>query len=152
MILGVFGELVSPLPSELRSRLAVVVGILLAFVEFIGWSEHLPQRRQLVQATIISRPPSAGALQFGFEMGTGYRTYSPSSSPLIAGIGVILIGGMVPGLLAGAGFAGGRTLVPLLRPVGARPTRWDDQMLRWSWLVSAICTTGCVATILAVIL
>ena len=151
-ILGVFGELLSPLPGALRSGTVVVVGVLLVLVDFGGWGERLPQRRRLVPPTIVSRPPSVGALQFGFEMGTGYRTYSPSSGPLIAVIGVLLIGGLLPGLVTGAGFAGGRTLIPLLRPVGSQPVRWDERMLQSYRLVGAICSAGGLAVILVLIL
>jgi hypothetical protein len=113
MALVVLGSLVrAPIPAPARPWLAgVAVAALLA--REVGLLRFkVPQNaRQVPQ--FVTRVPFWGALQFGAEMGTGMRTYSPTGLPHVVAIGLLLLAGWPDALLAGLGFAAGRTLMTL---------------------------------------
>lgn len=72
----------------------------------------LPQNaRQVPQ--FVTRVPFWGSLQFGAEMGTGMRTYSPTGLPHLVATAVFLLASLPHALIAGVGFAVGRTLMTL---------------------------------------
>jgi hypothetical protein len=52
-----------------------------------------------------------GSVQFGAEMGTGMRTYSPTGLPHVVAISLFLLESWSDALMAGAGFALGRALM-----------------------------------------
>ncbi|MBY8871119.1 hypothetical protein K7640_04575 [Micromonospora sp. PLK6-60] len=58
--------------------------------------------------SVTYRGAELGAFQFGFEMGTGMRTYSPSALPHLVLAGLVLVVPFGGALLAAAGFALGR--------------------------------------------
>jgi hypothetical protein len=83
----------------------------------------LPENRRLIPREVFDRRPWKAATWFGFELGTGVRTYRPSTSPYVLGLLLVLFGGswsvVIPALLA-AGFGLGRA--------------W----MIWSWRLSGI--------------
>lgn len=72
--------------------------------------------------------PLQGALQFGYEMGTGMRTHMPSNLPYVAVVAGLLLPPWWGALLAGVGFAAGR----IVMSVG----RWSDQRWEGAWQAS----------------
>ncbi|MBW0090137.1 hypothetical protein I4I73_15065 [Pseudonocardia sp. KRD-184] len=75
-----------------------------------------------------------GALQFGFEMGTGMRTYSPSALPHLVLLAVVLVVPFPAAFAVAAGFAAGRLAMPLLSHAwsddGAWTAVWDRTQAR----------------------
>jgi hypothetical protein len=129
VLAGVLGGLVAPLPvlprlGVLAAALAAVLGF-----ELAGRPLALPQNRRAVPQWIIPRDNVDGPLQFGFEMGTGVRTFMPTALPHAAVLITVLAGGLVSGLLVGLGFGAGRALMPLVRSSRPEPSTWDDQLL-----------------------
>lgn len=98
--------------------------------ELAGRPLRLPQNRRAVPQQIIPRSDVDGPLQFGFEMGTGVRTYMPSAIPHALVLAVLLVGGLGPGIAAGLGFGLGRALMPTLRARYRTPLDWDRLLLR----------------------
>lgn len=98
-----------PLPVRLA-----VLGVLIAIT--IGADGgvlpfRLPQNARQVPSSIVVRADGSGALQFGFEMGTGLRTFMPTHIPyLLVGFAVMMVPWWAAPLL-GATFGAGRALM-----------------------------------------
>jgi hypothetical protein len=72
---------------------------------------QLPENRRQVTQAVLGYGPVRGAAQFGFEMGTGVRTFMTAASPYVLATWLALYG--VPWSLlpvAAVGFAFGRGL------------------------------------------
>lgn len=102
----------APLPPEAR-RVAAALAVATLLLRELGLVRFkLPQNaRQVPQ--FVTRIPFWGALQFGAEMGTGMRTYSPTGWPHAVAVLLMLLATWQEALLAGAGFALGRALMLL---------------------------------------
>ena len=107
-----------------------VVGavLLLSVTQALGLHDvRLPHRAQIVpQEQVLGQASETGALQFGFEMGTGMRTHMPSNLPYVALGCALILGPWWAGLVAGVCFA----LARLTMAAG----RWmnDDWDLQWT--------------------
>lgn len=84
----------------------------------------LPENRRQIPSTVLSQSVIRGAARFGFEMGTGMRTYVPSMAPYVLLLALLLI---LPTLGAtifvALGFSLGRTFplaARLLTPLNAQ--------------------------------
>lgn len=142
IITGTLGGLASIIPEAVRLwALAPVVAVIMLF-ELAGRPLSLPQNRRLVPQDVIPRADFSGPLQFGFEMGTGVRTFTPTALPQLLVLVVVLAGGLGPGLLAGLGFGVGRTLMPLARALSGDPRRWDTKLLGSTAWVGRLCAIG----------
>ncbi|WP_285790883.1 hypothetical protein [Micromonospora sp. NBRC 101691] len=92
-------------------------------------SLRLPQNARQVPQDVLQRNPRRGALQFGFEMGTGVRTYVSSSAPYVLAAALLLVGQRLDVVvLAGVGFGVGRALTPLTRRAAGSGDRWDAEL------------------------
>jgi hypothetical protein len=142
-------------PLPLTVRCAALVGLAaVAALQDVGWINlALPQARRQIPQTLFRRGLGRAALQFGFELGTGLRTYLPSALPYLL-LGAVVLLGQDPrfAAAAGAGFGLGRALMPLLWRASKNPAWWDDQLTlrsRYLALTSALAGIVCVATIVA---
>jgi hypothetical protein len=94
-----------------------------------------------------------GALQFGFEMGTGMRTFSPSALPHLALAAAVLVVPFPAVFVLAAGFAAGRLAMPLLSNAWSDDGSWTRVWARAEPLVRPVlaltCTTALVAGMLA---
>jgi hypothetical protein len=114
--------------ADLRLWAAVALLAALGFVEITGRANRLPQNRRLVPQTILAADGVTGPLQFGFEMGTGLRTYAPSALPLAAVVMALLWApAAIEGLAVGVGFGLGRSLV--LPGRRGDPDGWDRRFV-----------------------
>jgi hypothetical protein len=104
-----FGE---PLPADGRLPLlcAAALGVWLTKRGLVpGFS--LPESRRQIPAEVFGGGLARGALRFGFELGTGFRTYVPALAPYVLLL-VLLIGRptVSAALLIGLGFGFGRAV------------------------------------------
>lgn len=142
ILTGTLGGLASIVPEPVRLwALAPVVAVIMLF-ELAGRPLSLPQNRRLVPQDVIPRAGFSGPLQFGFEMGTGVRTFTPTALPHLLVLVVVLAGGLGPGLLAGLGFGVGRALMPLSRALSGDPYQWDSKLLASTVWVGRLCAIG----------
>lgn len=88
-----------------------------------------------------------GALQFGFEMGTGMRTYSPSALPHLAMVAVVLVVPFPAAFALAAGFAGGRLAMPLLSNAWSADGSWTQLWTRSEPLTRPLLALICTATL-----
>lgn len=89
----------------------------------------LPENRRQVRQTIRNQSPYIGAMIFGFEMGTGVRTYITGTAPYLVSLAILLMStGVTPGLFAGVGFGLSRGLVIVDRVLYSDREIWDQKM------------------------
>ncbi|GAA0923173.1 hypothetical protein [Virgisporangium aurantiacum] len=147
VIAGILGGIAALVPAGPRWTLFAVLTALVVAFELAGRPLPLPQNRRAVPQTIIPQSNVAGPLQFGFEMGTGVRTFMPTALPHALLATVVLVGAGVPvGIGAGLGFGLGRALMPLVRSWHDDPRHWDRLMLARMRLVGSLCAAAFLIT------
>lgn len=106
---------------------------------------RLPQNARQIPREILQTRLRRGALRFGFELGTGVRTYVPATAPYVVALAVLLVGGGVAvALPAGLGFGMGRALTPLMRYASGDGEWWDGHVAaqrRWLTVGTAVAVT-----------
>jgi hypothetical protein len=96
--------------------------------EFRVVSFALPQNARLIPHTVFRHGPYLGSFEFGFELGTGIRTYVTSSLPYAVVVAVALVSSPIGAVSTGVGFGLGRLLMTMAA------VRYDDPEDRWpSW-------------------
>lgn len=111
----------------------------------------VPQNARLVPED-VQHLREWGALQFGFEMGTGMRTYSPSALPHLALLAVVLVVPFPAAFALAAGFAGGRLAMPMLSNAWSADGGWTEVWTRSERLVRPLLALTVVGTVAAAIL
>lgn len=140
------GGIVSPIPGDVRT-VAVVVVCLIAVVRDLSSRAKvlIPGRRRQIPQRVLFDQGRVGVVQFGFEMGTGIRTYLTSAAPVPVLAYVVLVDPAARVVaLAVLGFSLGRYL-PTALVTAAREDRLDRPELA---ALAAIArpTTAIVAT------
>lgn len=121
------------LPWWLRLGMVAALAVVVAGNETRLWRVPLPQNGRQVPSSVIFDGGRLGAVRFGFEMGTGLRTFMTSSLPHLAALTVALFAAWPHALLAGAAFGAGRAVMPLVRMASGDAPRWDARFLASQW-------------------
>ncbi|MEV4665061.1 hypothetical protein AB0J85_24305 [Micromonospora echinofusca] len=128
-VLWLLSGLSAPLPVPWRYAGIVAVAVLGLLREVGVVPIRLPQNARQVPQDVLQRSLRRGALQFGFEMGTGVRTYVSASAPYVLAVAVLLGGQRLHvAMLAGIGFGVGRAMTPLARRAAGTGDRWDADL------------------------
>jgi len=131
---GVLSAVALILLSGFFSRVPRTVGWLgvgvtasLALARDVGWVRiNLPQAARQVPRDIFRRGSISAGLQFGFEMGTGARTYVTSSLPYVAALLVLFhLVSITSAITLGVGFGLARGLIPLIKRASRDCEVWD---------------------------
>lgn len=139
------------LPGPVAPALVAAVAVVILLGEFGLYRLRLPQNGRQVPEWVIDDGGRNGALQFGFEMGTGVRTYMTSGLPHLLLVVVLLLGGLWTAVIAGLGFGAGRAWMTLSRLWYGDTGRWDTELDRWLRplrALLAVSAAGCCAAIL----
>ncbi len=155
VVLWLAGGLVTSLAEPVRHGLVLALAGL-GLLRDIGVVRFpLPQNARQVPQEVLRRSITRGALQFGFELGTGVRTYVSATTPYVLAAALLLVtsdtGGIAVAVLAGVGFGAGRALTPLARYVSGRQTDWDDALrsrLRVITIGGALASATCLTLLL----
>lgn len=124
--------LLTVLPQPTRLGLLGGVGIFAGLRDFGVVHVHLPENRRQVPQDVFAHGLYRAAFQFGFEMGTGVRTYMPATTPYVLAAFILLaIPGVGVALGAAVGFGISRGIVPLTRLLTSDKTVWSAQRDRW---------------------
>jgi hypothetical protein len=127
----IIGSLIrAPLPPVAAQILVALVALAFLAREIDLVSFPLLQNARLVPQ-FVTRVPFWGSMQFGAEMGTGMRTYSPTGLPHIMVVATVFLASWSDALLAGTGFAIGRALM-LLTFVAARDKMAADKAFEFT--------------------
>jgi len=105
----------------------------------------LPQNRRQVPQDVLQRDLVRGSVQFGFELGTGVRTFISSTAPYVVAVGLLMANeGLLAAVLTGLGFGLGRAATPLVRRASGAGDSWDDR-LRTRLRPITVSTSGLIA-------
>ncbi len=80
----------------------------------------------------LESPPLLGTLTFGFELGTGVRTYISASAPYLLALAILLATPLPTpsAIAAGAGFGIGRAAMIVFRFWSQDERGWDVKLAR----------------------
>lgn len=126
LVLWLASGLPSPVPEPVRHAVVLAlagVGVLrdAGVVRF-----PLPQNARQIPQDVLNRDVVRGSLRFGFELGTGVRTYVPATGPYVLAVALLLsTPDLTVAALTGAGFGLGRALTPLTRHASRSGDSWD---------------------------
>lgn len=132
VMIGIGSALV-PERLQLPHEIGLVVLVIASFVAILRDSGRLrirlPEPRRQVRFSVWEERPVVGAAVFGFELGTGFRTFITGSAPYVLVIVLMLVRWpiLVP-LLVGAGFGLGRGVFAVGRLLLRDPNVWDRRM------------------------
>ncbi|WP_242886561.1 hypothetical protein [Actinomadura litoris] len=116
--------LASPLPPPARTPAILAAAAAGAARELGVLPLPLPQNARQIPQEVLRAHRWRGVLQFGFELGTGVRTYVPSSAPYILTLALLLARAPLPAaVLTGAAFGAGRALSAALTYLARDPAR-----------------------------
>jgi hypothetical protein len=100
---------------------------------------RLPENRRLIPKRVLEKGPGRGAYYFGFELGTGLRTFLTSSAPYVVLASVLLLHPPLLSTIAAAfGFALGRT-GPVIRASIDRRATSTAPKTNWKPALTAGC-------------
>lgn len=91
----------------------------------------LPESRRQIPAEVFNHSLIEGAFRFGFELGTGVRTYVASPAPYVLLLAILL--GWLPlgwALLLAGGFGLGRAIPLMIRLAATDRARFADESFR----------------------
>jgi hypothetical protein len=145
-VLWLLSGLAAPLPRSVRVAAILAVAVL-GVAREAGWVRiPLPQNARQIPQEVLKYRIRRGALRFGFELGTGVRTYVSASAPYVVALGLLLAHqSAVTTILAGTGFGLGRAATATIR-YASRHDEWDARrMTRMPLLTNAIGVTVLVA-------
>jgi hypothetical protein len=139
LVLFLLSGLFSPLPPL---GLVVVAFAAIGVLRDAGVLRFpLPQNVRQIPQDVLRRHLVRGSLQFGFELGTGVRTYVSSTAPYVLAAALLLTSpGIVGAVLAGAGFGLGRAATPLVRLASGAGDAWDVTLGRRLRLLTVGCS------------
>jgi len=141
-VLWLLSGLAAPVPGSVRTG-AILAVATLGVLREAGWVRvPLPQNARQIPQEVLMYRVRRGALQFGFELGTGVRTFVSASAPYVLVAGLLLAHqDPVTTILAGTGFGAGRAVTATIR-YASRHDEWDDRRLtRMPLLKNAIGVT-----------
>jgi hypothetical protein len=89
---------------------------------------------------VLYRDHFSAGLQFGFELGTGMRTFVTATAPYVVGCALLLVVASPPtAFVIGIAFGAGRFLMPLARYFSVSEDIWDEALARSGiWLLPAL--------------
>jgi hypothetical protein len=153
VVLWLLSGLTQPIPQWARYAVVLIFAAAAVLRDLGLLRFWVPQNARQVPQDVLRRNILGGALQFGFEMGTGVRTYVSATAPYAVALALLLAEvGFVAALLTGVGFGIGRAVTFLLRFAAQMPIDvWDHRVAaRLPWLVPG--STATVLATLAVVL
>lgn len=123
--------LLRPLLPDWVSWVVMVGATGLILMREAGWIRlPLPQNGRQVPQAIALDGPRYGPLHFGYEMGTGLRTYMTSGLPHVLVLAIALVAPWQGALVAGAAFGAGRAAMLLARTAHRSDADWDQVLAR----------------------
>ncbi|SNR92029.1 hypothetical protein [Actinomadura mexicana] len=127
-VIWLLSGLSAPLPPSARTAAVLAVAGLGVAREAGLVRVPLPQNARQIPQDILQVHLRRGALQFGFELGTGVRTYVSATAPYVLALGLVLVHeDPLTTVLTGTAFGAGRALSALLTYL-ARDDRRDVAM------------------------
>ncbi|NKZ02392.1 hypothetical protein [Actinomadura latina] len=148
LVAAVFGGLVQALlPFSARAGVFGLAALAVLLRESGLVKLPVPENKRLVPEEVQHRGRLAGPIQFGFEMGTGMRTYSPSALPHLVLLAVVLVLPFPGALATGVGFALARWIMPAASIGHGADGAWEDRWIAHRGLLAAGTALGVLVTL-----
>ncbi|WP_051712315.1 hypothetical protein [Spirillospora albida] len=110
-VVWLLSGLTEPVPAPARAASIIGIAALAVARETGLLPIPLPQNARQIAPEVLQTRLRRGSLQFGFELGTGVRTYVSASTPYVLALGLLLAHrSLATTLLTGAAFGAGRAL------------------------------------------
>jgi hypothetical protein len=139
------------LPASVREALFALLAVPVLLRECGLLRFRVPQNARLVPEG-VQHLRQWGALQFGFEMGTGVRTSSPSALPHLVLVAIVLVVPFPAAFALAAGFAAGRLAMPLLSNAWSEDGAWTQVWARSQRVVRPLLALTCAGALVAAML
>jgi hypothetical protein len=146
---GALPQVLIPAPARYALFALVAVPVLFREVGLVRFP--VPQNARLVPED-VQHLRRWGALQFGFEMGTGMRTYSPSALPHLVLAAVLLVVPLPAAFALAAGFALGRLAMPLLSNGWSDDGSWTTVWASAERIVRPLLALTCIGALVVAML
>lgn len=136
-VLWALSGLAAPIEPDVRHIALIVIAGAGALREAKLLHIPLPQNARQIPQDVLQIRPRLGAMQFGFELGTGVRTYVSSSAPYVLALGLVLSHLHVGTAVAvGAAFGLGRALSAAMQYWSRHPS-WNAHVAtRLPWITN----------------
>jgi hypothetical protein len=132
LVLWLASGLVAPVPAGWRYGIVLFAGVVAVLRDLGVVTLRLPQNARQIPQDVLRTGLVRGALQFGFELGTGVRTYVSASVPYVFALALLLTGQRWQvAVLAGLGFGAGRAASALARYASRGGEDWDARLAAW---------------------
>jgi hypothetical protein len=129
LVLWLASGLVAPVPAGWRYGIVLAAGLVAVLRDLGVVTLRLPQNARQIPQDVLRTGLVRGALQFGFELGTGVRTYVSASAPYVIALATLLAGQRWQvAVLVGLGFGGGRAASALARYASRGGDDWDARL------------------------
>jgi hypothetical protein len=139
------------IPLQARAIAVLVIALSLAILEVVGRPPRLPSRARQVPRLVSTYDNRFGPFSFGFEMGTGVRTYATSTLPHIAVISLTLLGTLFTAAAVAIGFAAGRACLAWLLVRADASLEWWARLKAQSSSIARVSALGVSGGIAAVV-
>jgi hypothetical protein len=136
----------APIPPY--GRVWAIVGVaLLGVLREAGLVRlRLPQNARQIPQDVLQRRLLLGTLQFGFELGTGVRTFVSASAPYVLALGLLLSHQGFPAtVVVGTAFGLGRSLTAALTLWSRDADRDLTIAVRMPWVTTITATVALIA-------
>lgn len=141
--------LAAPLPPRARAVAVLAVALTGLLRETGVIRLPLPQNARQIPQDVLMRRLRLGSLQFGFELGTGVRTYVSASAPYVLAAGLLLSHRPAAAtMVAGTAFGAGRALTAALAMWARDPGR-DALVSRRITTIRILAATATLAAVAA---
>lgn len=142
LLLAVIGGFVSWIEAPIRLWMFWGVGLGLVIYDLRASRVQLWQTARQIPQEVFTSDLRWAACRFGFEYGTGLRTFLTSAAPYILACAVIM-NGVLPltGLVLGAAFGVGRSF-SLLQYQVKKKENWQDAVQRQARLLERCGSVG----------
>jgi hypothetical protein len=128
-VLWLLSGLLHPVPLTWRQVAIVAIAVVGVLRELGVVRIRLPQNARQIAREVLQRNVLRGALQFGFELGTGVRTFVSATAPYVVAAAILLAGlGIWAALATGLGFGLGRAVTTWSRYLARDPSSWDRML------------------------
>ncbi len=146
---GALPQVLLPAPARYALFVLVAMPVLLREVGLVRFP--VPQNARLVPED-VQHLRRWGALQFGFEMGTGMRTFSPSALPHLVLAAALLVVPLPAAFAIAAGFALGRLAMPLLSNAWSDDGSWTAVWASAERIVRPLLALTCIGALVVAML
>lgn len=123
------------------------LGAVVLLIEFLNLAVNLPQAKRQIPERVFWGRRNLAALRFGFEYGTGFRTYITSNGTYILLIGLICLPiSPFQSALTGVAFGFGRSISVLQRML-RKASNWQTAVVRQSRFLARLGSCSALAAL-----